>query len=359
MSPSLRQSARLGLVALALAFACADDEDPRPPIQQVSGHVAVAADERFEVCAGTAAHYDAWLESAASWMGVELPAGGEMTYYWLADQGEVEDYCPPQTNCVREQDDGSFALYTSAGYQAHELTHVMHDMTLPLRPSLVEEGLAVMLDDQVELGFPTWSGASSLEELVEDWSIADYGDAMHFVSTTIDRHGVDKFREFWLALPAREVSTEEFRASFEQVFGESFDAQLAATAEVQACSLRQCVGTPVAWDDDGVWRTSTPSCDDPRAVGRVVPGTDAEAEIRSFDLLDIETLDIYELRLSPANATVVISRCGFSCAPFYYGVGEGQASATAEYSLPPGRYRIMTLNDTPSAPTQVEIRPAP
>jgi hypothetical protein len=174
----------------------------------------------------------------------------------------------------------------------------------------------MVLDDTNHASFDFYSSYSALEEfdldaLIEAEHAVDgsYIAGSWIVFWIIERHGIDAFREFWLA-DVKDSSAADFRALFEAHFGESLDAMLAAVVGRPACPLVTCVEDVVEWQGD-VWSTESPSnCGDGLTVG-------TEAQLTRAVLVEVPTTGSYTVSVSESELGnrqgVNIHPCGGPC----------------------------------------------
>jgi hypothetical protein len=218
------------------------------------------------------------------------------------------------------------------------------------------EGLAMLFDDDTLRAFVS---PDSLDIDIDAQIEADHADfeiyeaGAWIVHWIIQRHGIDAFREFWHA-DDPETGADEFRALFEQHFGESLDDMLAAVEGQPACPLLTCVEDIVP-AQDSAWTIASPaSCDDGLTIGER-----ESADLERSVLIEIPVSGTYAVTVSDSefNQGAIIVPCAGPC-PSAADNGNYFAGMTRDVMLQPGLHRVTMYKVDASDPgVSVEIRP--
>ncbi len=338
--------------AAVLLLACQGDD--LPPVQARGEFLSYADDD--DVCDGTVEYGERWMLAVAARLGISPEEILPTTYYRLS-LADAAEQCGGGQGCARVVD-SEIRIFAPTILNKHELVHAVHLSAWPRRRALLTEGLAMLFDDQYRVQFE-WFEEFDLDTLneQEDSEIETYLAGAWIVYWIVERHGIDAFRDFWYA-DTKEGNAEEFRALFEQHFGESLDTMLADVAGQAACTSMTCVEDVVEWQD-GVWATESPTgCDDGLTIGSEAT---ADFLVQRTVLIDVPETGTYTVSVSESELgnrqAVTINPCGAPCeqampSPNVY------AGGSADFMWEAGLYRVATFKiDAEDPGVRVEIRP--
>lgn len=280
---TLGMRAQAAISCTAALIGCGEHADL--PVVASGRYVEIVSDRGEPICAGTAAHFDRFVESAFAVIGETPPERAFIRYEWLAelDRDDSGGY-------TSRVDDGFVIRAENLSVAEHELVHAVHLAAWPGAPRFLYEGLAVLLDgrrvadglDQPHrlpyVGGP-WPADVSIDEVIgaSGAKFEHYYEAWFLVGQIILDHGVAGLRELWHATEPN-ASAQEVRAAYQALFDRRIDDLLepwfsetelgAGFIERRTCELSLCVGDVQTWDGD-VWSAFGPvGCeDDPDAVG--------------------------------------------------------------------------------------------
>lgn len=353
---------RTMLLAVLACSAC-EDEDPFT-VQFQGEFLAYATADEVAVCEGNVIYAERWMIAVADQLGISAVEILPTTYY-LVDPSEVDRHCGPVGACTKRGDD-HIEVYASEILHRHELVHAIQFSAWPPQRALLREGLAVVYSDHTQVQLH-WNSISSedLDALIEIQGHKDLPDDIYFVGPylvywTIARHGAAEFESFWRADAASDSrSTADFRATFEQHFGESLDAMIEDVQKFgPACVIPTCVDDLVEWQGDR-W-----TFDSPQACGGTVRGEMGEDPdsvwLEHTVLVEIPTSGPYVISVSPNSPGpqgIVIAPCTVWCgSDDWIPVSAG---AVDEVDLIAGRYRVHAFKRGAEDPgVTVEIQPA-
>jgi hypothetical protein len=336
-------------VSLVAAGGC--QETDLPPVQVQGQFIAYAAAEEYEVCGGTVTYAEAWTTGVALRLGIDPNDLLQMTYYFVGPE-VIADQCSGSA-CAR-RDDGKISIFSENPLLRHELVHGIHLSAWPRRQPILYEGLASTFGDEDTAALFHSYSTAEIDAAIESASAVEgdnvYGVGAYLVYWMLRRHGVDLFQDFWFA-SSQPSTAAQFRAAFEDVFGESLDEMIADVAEEPHCAIAMCVGEPLPWQD-GTWSTRSPD-----GCGDGVYGIrgDKFYDLRRDDIVEIIDVVDYEISVSgsnPAQGALLIPCDSEPCGGWSVRAGETQAIA-----LTPGRYRVTTVQKAPDDDgVTVEIR---
>lgn len=346
------EMSRIALLLAATGLLACQGED-LPPLQVEGEILSYASDE--PVCDETVEYGEQWMVAVAERLGIAPDELLHTTYYRLETES-VQDRCGQAASGCYRVEEGDARIYDDSMLDKHELVHAIHRSAWPRRRPLLMEGLAeVFADDLLErVPDPNMLDIDLDAEIEAEHPDFDtYAAGTWIVYWTVQRHGIDAFREFWYA-DDPEGGADEFRALFEQHFGESLDAMLAAVAGQPACAMLTCMETLVPWEGE-VWTVVSPtSCDDGLAIG------DAESVgLERNVLVDIPAAGTYAVTVSSSqlNQGAIILPCAGPC-PTPANHGTYFAGTTRDIVLQPGLHRVTTYKVEANDPgVSVEIRP--
>jgi len=261
------------LTVLALT-AC--HELPEP--DQSGAHLLVAADPGLELCGGSLAHMDLFIERLAAEFSLAAPTGDDrVILYWLESE-RFDERTPcgrATTACAR--DDLSFSPFAPLN---HELVHnlaVRVNQPLPV----FTEGIAVAYEGLENDLFSFDDTSRDLHHLLTIQNYSEllrsggYPTAGAFTTYLVQAHGIEAYLNMFAAVGSRE-SVAGVDTIFRDEFGVSLDDSIAAYAasDVADCEpferdakLAECAAPELEWDRDRLALHRSIACDQDDAVG--------------------------------------------------------------------------------------------
>lgn len=352
------------LVAISVCGTSCEERQSLPPVISTGKYVRYATNARAsDVCGGTVAELDQFVEDLGLALGVDLPEEPFITYYWLPH--DLVDLAPCDgqpsigANCAR-RDGGTSVVYAADARNLHEMVHAVHFQALPGGAAFLHEGLAQVYGDQLVDRAELTPDDDLDQVLVGEGNATDfYAVSWHLVYWMLRRHGTDEFRDFWSQLgEPTETTAQDVRDVFETVFGETLELQITETADAPACTIPQCGSDPKLWSGD-TWSARAPtSCSDADALG---PGTDTESPIvLSRTILEITESADYVVVFDGAEAddSADLRRCDDVCtgAPDSISFRAGGDAETLR--LDGGRWVATVANRSGTTPAELRIGPA-
>lgn len=342
---------RLPALALAAAFAC-----DLPDVTVVGTHVEIAADPGLELCGGTLAHMDEFVERVSAAFS-RPPPDERIRYYWL----EAHDFfrrsgCPEGSSACAHD----LTLYAPTAPFDHEL---VHNVASPIGNPLpfFAEGLAVahegLRDDlgalaERELQPPSYVAIEDVLTQPTGVRLAEAGGypvAGAFTAFLIRTHGIDAHLRLYarLAYTARRGAIDR---AFRDVFGVSLDRSIADfEAAAGDCphyahdpKLVECSAPALEWDGADLVHHRPFGCDQDDVIG----------PFRGTAILAVRTLEIaepggYSLTVisGPTDRppAVILLRCD-PCATDRLAARAGEPSRIGW--LEPGRYTVLFRGNT-------------
>jgi hypothetical protein len=347
----------LSTLAICVASCQHDDgDDGLPPVQAQGRFLSYAADDDIVVCDGTVPLTEAWMEAVALYLGTDPDQILPTTYYFV-DSPLLEEMCSYSFGGCIDREDGHFDIFSTRSIDEHELVHAIQASAWPRRQPLLQEGLASALVQDTPPNYYSFTPdeidiAIEAESALEERSV--YAVGHYLVYWMLTRYGPEAFEQFWYAT-SRPTTAADFRATFQDSFGESLDEML-ADVDIYGgpiCAIPICVGEPLAWEQ-GRWRTESPtSCADGAVVG--FTGESYSRLVRN-ELVEITDAGSYDVSASestlPGQGTFVTS-CQASCDQWQIPAGKSYP-----IDLAPGLYRVTTVSDLEEPGVRVEIRPS-
>lgn len=241
----------------------------------------------------------------------------------------------------------------------HELVHAVHLQALGPGPPLLREGLASYYGNPYrDHGLATSEFEGKLVQLLESVDsieFQDYAFARRFVGATIERHGVTQFKSFWRNTP-EDASSDDFRASYESIYSESFDDALAliATHQTVGDPLTRCVTPPVPWiSEDYLEFTIGGRCEDEGSIGPLLLDPFVFQRRFTMDIVEDGFYEFQAIGSSFTGTALVGNSCGATPAPQFWNV---QAEAPHLIELSAGRYLITAGLHEADPPESVQVR---
>jgi hypothetical protein len=257
---------RLQFLGLLLLVGCTP---PRPPEQLRSEHFRIHADQPIE-CEG----FSRWLEHHyavhAKWLGIPPEDMSVIEIYEYKDLDALRDECDSDHERLSgcHKDGKVFGLL----YDPHELAHAYSNQ-IGNPPLLFEEGLAQLLQGGRRASGDPIAPSRELVQLMPGGALegvdsdneyySAYDTASSFMRFLTDRHGRERYLEFYRSTP-HGAGLGTIRARFREAFSEeldrAIDAWLTAPAYTFAgvtLSLAECETPPFVL---GAEQIATPSC---------------------------------------------------------------------------------------------------
>jgi len=361
----------VGLLLFVAACATEDDEPPLPrtcadfeghtelpeiPLAYSTEHLDIHVDDGFLMCAGTPGEYDRYYQYVADELSITLT---QRVPVFVMRPGGV---CPPNASGCRTRDG---AVVAPPGVTWHELTHAVSCEWRHSSTSALSEGLAVAFEPR-----PLIHKTNPAEFITagSSWDLA-YDHAGHFVRWLLEEHGVEAFREAYVASPLS--GGEGVLDVLAEVYGQDPDALFTdylASAPYQWVPHRQCGDVPRLEPSGGAWTFEAVfDCEDPGTFGpwerngSEPSGIGRISMYQSF-LIDIEDPGTYVFERDDLGTSVFLERCldqtqlsEEQVAELW--VKEGlipTLQGITEIDLDPGTYRVDVLRDF-AAPHPVSL----
>jgi hypothetical protein len=350
---------RTSLLLLSLvtcATGCQSDDDGLPSVQRQGRFLSYAADDDIVVCDGTVPLTEAWMEAVALFLGMDPDQILPTTYYFV-DSSLVEEMCPSDAGGCTNREDGHIDIFSTRPILDHELVHAIQFSAWPRSQTLLEEGLASAFDQDTPPLYYSFTpdeidSAIEAESALEERSVYSVGH--YLVYWMLTRYGPEAFEQFWYAT-SRPTTAADFRATFQDSFGESLDEMLADIDLYGGpiCAIPICAGEPRAWEQ-GTWTSESPrSCADGAVVGFT---GESDSRLARNDLVEITEAGTYDISASEstlAGQGAMVTSCQTSCEEWVIPAGKSYP-----LDLMPGLYRVSTFSDLDDPGISVEIRPS-
>lgn len=231
-----RTPSRYLLAQAFLLNACADEVE-LPPIQKQSESLVLRAPSDLPVCGGTFDTMEAEVLQIQEMFGSPPVT---VDYSWM-----------PQSHYTNEEfpcDSSPWAcspgstVYARTLMSTHEIVHASRTLLLP---SVLEEGLATLLDPAQSRTAEAMASREELLEILENGTPDGYDQyerLAHFVSFLFAQYGRETFIELeervrWDTYAHRPLA--EWDAGFEAVYGESFEQAWETYATYPDCAPAQ------------------------------------------------------------------------------------------------------------------------
>ncbi|PCC72081.1 hypothetical protein SAMN02745121_01290 [Nannocystis exedens] len=260
MTRSLTHAFVLALVA-SVTGACREPDAspwPLPEIVATSKYIEYGTwAEPSQVCMSEKlAEMDRFIEETAEFLEVAVPAE-PIVYVWYPILPEEEDWpCSSDTACYTTISSNGYIPSTLPfGVQTtfHEFVHAVDNAGLGRGHSIFAEGLAEYLSrTSASMGTSTLDGFAEKFSAMLEEGITQYGLAMHFVGSVIQKHGVDGFKRLRKEVPW-DARLQEFTAAYQRALGENLGSAL-MEMELQPITGQfpwYCDGEEVPWPDPG------------------------------------------------------------------------------------------------------------
>jgi hypothetical protein len=333
-----------------------DDDDGLPPVQVQGRFLSYAADDDIVICGGTVPHIEAWMEAVALYLGMDPDQLLPTTYYFV-NSSLLDKVCSLGGGGCTHGDDGHIDIFSRSPMDEHELVHAIQSSTWPSRQPLLQEGLASAFEQETPpLYSYYWFTPDEIDIAIEaERASAErsvYNVGHYLVYSMLTHYGPAAFEQFWYAT-SRPTTAADFRATFQDSFGESLD-EMVADAQGTACAIPICVGDPLAWAA-GTWMTESPrSCADGAVVGFI---GESDSELVRNQLVEITEAGTYDVSVSESTNIgqgIYFMSCQDGCYQWLIWAGESYP-----LDLAPGLYRVTTgSSDLDEPGIRVEIRPS-
>lgn len=248
------------------------------------------------------AEMDQFIEETAEFLDVAFPAE-PIVYVWYPTEPEEEDWpCSTDAAChINLSSKGYIFSTLPFGTQTtfHEFVHAVDTAGLGRGHPIFAEGLAEYLSlTSTSMGTSVLDGFAEAFTAMLAEDITQYGLAMHFVGSVLQKHGLGGFKRLRNEVPIG-ARLQEFMAAYPRALGEDF---VAALMEMEQQSIAgkfpwYCDGEEIPWPNPGDLEvTLRGSCGDGFfwSEGRVegVP-----SQWKDF-VLDVPAAGIYTLTVS-------------------------------------------------------------
>jgi hypothetical protein len=271
-----------GLV-VAFCSACAADPDPG---YFDTKYVRYVTDQPFAFCEGLTSDTDRKVEYLFDQLGEPAPPERAILYKWVADNSTLT--CSDKYNVIGctnlDGEDVRIASIEPAVF--HELAHAVHFYHLGVSHRLLTEGFATYQTEPNRDFDPEMieSFTTDIEAMITLGAVPDinsYGIAAHFVGMTIERHGIEAFKSFYLDID-RSANLEDFRATYEAHYGEAWSEALTLIAAQQRTVYDdiECEGAAEIVGAGGLHRTITATCEDDNVTGPIRFGSVPAGELQ-------------------------------------------------------------------------------
>lgn len=266
-------------------FCSACAADPNPDYFDTK-YVRYVTDQPFAFCEGLRSDTDRKVEYLFDQLGEPAPPERAILYKWVADNSTLT--CSDKYNVIgcANLDGEDVRIASTEPAVFHEIAHAIHFYYLGVSHRLLTEGLATYqtepnrdFDPEMIESFTTDIEAMITLGAVPD--IQSYGIAAHFVGMTIERHGIEAFKSFYLDID-RSANLEDFRAKYEAHYGEAWSEALTLIAAQQRAVYDdiECEGPAEIVDAEGLHRTITATCEDDNVTGPIRFGSVPAGELQ-------------------------------------------------------------------------------
>lgn len=303
------------LLLLLLSAACTSSPEHDPLGNYVD--IQIKSTSR-EICAGTVAYLDPYIERTFDFLGAKMPEGFIVPVWVVNDPpcaGGSACYVPSEQAVYLRSLDRSDGR--ASGVVRHELTHAVIDQVWGRSIPFLEEGLAETLGRTVD-PLPG-AGVLAVKDMLDGSADeVDYVAAARFTRFLIDTRGLDRFKR--LFQDKTEASQEAVLGRFATVYGEDFErieaeylsAGIPCEYQIDLCNPTE------AQQVDSSWSASlAASCDDPDFYGTAGENYVLMATQRTIEIL---VAGKYELRAptqvvissegAPLRSRIAMTRCG-------------------------------------------------
>lgn len=260
--------------ALVVAFCSACATDPEPGYFHTK-YVRYVTDQPFAFCEGLASDTDRKVEYLFDQLGEPAPPEHAILYKWVADNSTLT--CSDKYNVLgcANLDGEDVRVDSIEPAVFHELAHAVHFYYLGVSHRLLTEGLAsYQTEPSRDLNPETIdSFADDVETMIALGAVPDlksYDIAAHFVGITVERHGIEAFKSFYLDID-RSSTLEDFRTTYEAHYGEAWTEALALIAAQRRVVYDdiECEGAAEIVDAGGLHRTINATCEDDNVTGPI------------------------------------------------------------------------------------------
>ena len=344
------------LLLLFAVWAAAGCDTGLPKVAWEGDKLRFATTEDHLPCGRALEVLDEDIKEMEKELGLPLPGGVKITYYWLPDHMNLSPCADWVSGCAAD-----YTIFTTSSSHHHEVVHIL---TARLGPghAFLSEGFAEAFNRHSRFEL---AKEDKLEERIKRCLISyavsadiDYPLAGKFTRFLITEYGLDPMKVVYSRLPPRSDESDYDRV-FKAVLGDSLNTAVDKFVR----TAPECYATPSECHDmeptstwkDGVWEhTFEMSCSE--AVGEASGG-----DIFQSTVVDVETSGPYKLevegtfgvelgiRLIPCGT--VDENCHFD--NIYKNVGEVDGAV-----LDAGRYEIRASSPNEES-TYITVRLGP
>lgn len=257
------------MLTVALCGSCESSDDAFLE----TTYVRYVTEQPFAPCGGLAADTDLKIEHLFDRIGEPYPSKRSITYKWVANNQSLVclDYA---AGCTRMEGEEPIVAALDLA-QTHELAHATHFLALGWGNRLLAEGFATYLANQPPaLSAESLSSfATDIELMIAQGTVAtekQYALAAQFVGVTMERHGIEDFKDFWRNVDGT-TTLEAFRMAYETQYGEPWAQALSAIAAGQQSTYTDigCRGEAQVVGTEGLSLTFAQTCEDDGVLGPV------------------------------------------------------------------------------------------
>lgn len=246
------------LFAFVTMLSGCDHELHLPPIVKEGNRVKIGTDMDVEICEGTVAKLDIFVEAVESEL--QVSRKGKIGIYIVADEERLADLCPNVTHScyIPKERGGPAAVVSPNNFQDdvyHEIVHDIHyNTTIGCPPNFLAEGIATAwghegTGDTNELPLDSLlsvfeeNTATSLESL----------QAARFVRYLVDKYSPQQLVK-WAKGLYWDDNASKIKSVFQQVYGVSMDEEWATSDGGAAYpALSRCIAPVISWLDEYRW----------------------------------------------------------------------------------------------------------
>ena len=344
------------LLLLVAAWTAAGCDNGLPKVSWEGDKIRFATTEDHLPCGRALEILDEDIKEMEKELGLPLPGGVKITYYWLPYHMNLSPCADWVSGCASD-----YTIFTTSSSHHHEVVHIL---TASLGPghAFLSEGFAEAFNRRSRFEL---SKEDKLEKRIRRCMISyavsadiDYPLAGKFTRFLITEYGLAPIKLVYSRLPPR--SNED---DYDRVFKAVLDDSLQTVIDKFVQNAPECYATPSECHDeepttewqDGVWEHRFEmSCSE--AVGEASGG-----EIFQSTVLDVQEDGVFKMevdgtpgfklgvRLIPCGA--VDENCHFD--NIYMYAGEVRVA-----TLPAGRYEIRASSPNTET-TDVTVRLGP
>ena len=325
---------------LSSLAACADGSDSGPSGE----HVEFFLEGRdHEICAGTIAQLDRYVERVAEFLGMSLPPEFRVPIHTGRHRRCKSACYVPEEDAIYLAGLDTTGRVIPDGVIRHELAHAVFERLLGHGSPFFNEGLAESLTKIARTApRPGQPVGDMLDRPAVD---VDYAEAAHFVRFLIDTRGIERFIRLYRAVKEGD-SRSRVVARFADVYGEDFSKiEKEYVAGAPRCGYQLDVCDALEVEPAGSeWSVAlAASCLDPEFFGADGGAFGTEMSIR-FEFSGRYRFRMTPLSISdpsgrPVMSVVRMIRCGDCTQQFTFDF----FSDEVEFELQAGLYTFVFL----------------